>query len=137
MILATETVDRDVALTADVCVVGSGAGGATVARELSARGRSVVVIEEGPYLDARRFTQREEAMVPLLYSQVGLRAVTDATVMILHGAAVGGSSVVSDCVCERLPPGLLNQWSERFGLKGLGPAPTYFLNAAQRDPRHL
>ena len=122
MILATETVDRDVVLTADVCVVGSGAGGATVARALSARGRSVVVIEEGPYLDSRRFTQREESMVPLLYSQLGLRAVTDATVMIVHGAVVGGSSVVSDCVCERLPPALLSQWSERFGLKGLGPA---------------
>jgi len=122
MILATETVDRDVVLTADVCIVGSGAGGATVARELSARGRSVVVIEEGPYLDRGRFTQREAATVPLLYSQLGLRAVTDATVMIFHGAAVGGSTVVSDCVCERLPPGLLSQWSERFGLKGLSPA---------------
>ena len=87
-----------------MCVVGSGAGGAIVARALArAAGRSWWS-KKDPTWTSRDFTQREETMAPLLYSPVGLRAGTDATVMILHGAVVGGSSVVSDCVCERLPP---------------------------------
>ena len=39
---------RDVDLDTDVVVVGSGAGGATVARELAESGWRVVVLEEGP-----------------------------------------------------------------------------------------
>jgi len=55
-----------------VCVVGSARAVDRGAR--TERARPVVGgDEEGPYLDIRRFTQREESMVPLLYSQLGLR----------------------------------------------------------------
>ncbi|MDD9944617.1 MAG: hypothetical protein OXU20_26465 [Myxococcales bacterium] len=36
--------DRDCTLDADVCVVGSGAGGAHVAQRLAAAGKRVVVL---------------------------------------------------------------------------------------------
>ena len=35
--------------TSDVLVVGSGAGGATVARELATRGAKVTIVEKGRY----------------------------------------------------------------------------------------
>jgi ribulose 1,5-bisphosphate synthetase/thiazole synthase len=38
----------DQRLDADVVVIGSGAGGAVVARTLAEAGRSVLVLEEGP-----------------------------------------------------------------------------------------
>ncbi len=119
MILDTATVDRDVSLSADVCVVGSGAGGAVVARELAERGRSVVVVEEGPYLVSRDFTQREDQMVPRLYADQGARATVDTTALIFQGCVVGGSTVSSYCVCERTPRQVLAHWSTRLGVPGV------------------
>jgi choline dehydrogenase-like flavoprotein len=37
------------ALTTEVLIVGSGAGGAVTAAALAAAGRSVTVVEEGPW----------------------------------------------------------------------------------------
>jgi choline dehydrogenase-like flavoprotein len=116
MILDTTTIDRDVTLTADVCIVGSGAGGAVVAKEIAERGRSVVVVEEGPFVRAAQFTQREEQMLPLLYADQGLRAAVDSTVMISQGRVVGGSTVPSFCLCVRPPRALLDHWNRSFGL---------------------
>ena len=38
----------------DICIVGSGASGGVLARELSLQGLSVVVLEVGPWLDRSR-----------------------------------------------------------------------------------
>src|SRR5882724_9978421 len=119
MILDTATVDRDVELAADVCIVGSGAGGAVVAKELAERGRSVVIVEEGPYVTAAHFTQREEQMLPLLYAHQGLHTTVDSTVVVSQGRVVGGSTVPSLCVCVRLPRQIVEQWGRSFGLSGL------------------
>jgi choline dehydrogenase-like flavoprotein len=119
MILDTATVDQDVTLNADVCVVGSGAGGAVVAKELAEHGRSVVVVEEGPYLINRDFTQREEEMLPRLYADQGVRTTVDTTAMIFTGSLVGGSTVPSYCVCERTPRQILAHWSTALGIPGV------------------
>ena len=47
------TVAHDVHELAEVVVVGSGAGGAVVARELAACGRDVVLVEEAASSPAR------------------------------------------------------------------------------------
>jgi choline dehydrogenase-like flavoprotein len=121
MILDTATIDRDVSLSADVCIIGSGAGGSVVAHELAAAGRSVVVVEEGPYLTRRDFTQREEQMLPRLYADQSLRTALDSTVIVSQGCVVGGSTVASACVCVRTPPRILAHWAASFGLDGWRP----------------
>ena len=120
MMLDVASVDRDVSLTADVCVVGSGAGGSIVAREIAQAGRSVVVVEEGPYVPSRDFTQREEQMLPRLFADHSLRTAADATVLVLQGNVVGGSTVPGFCVCVRTPSQILAHWGQRFGLSGIG-----------------
>ena len=45
----------------DVCVIGSGAGGGPVAFELAQSGKSVVVLEKGPWLTEKDFYKDEMA----------------------------------------------------------------------------
>jgi choline dehydrogenase-like flavoprotein len=47
----------------DVCIVGSGAGGAPVAATLAEAGRSVVVLEKGPWFTEKDFDRDEIATV--------------------------------------------------------------------------
>ena len=54
-ILEGDDVVSDTAVSCDVCVIGSGSGGAWTAHELAARGRSVVLLEEGGYHTRREF----------------------------------------------------------------------------------
>src|SRR5207342_3402061 len=117
--LDTSTVDADVALDADVCVVGSGAGGAVVACELAEAGRSVVMVEDGSYLRSDEFVQREEVMYPRLYREGGTKATADYTVLVSQGRAVGGSTVASFCLCIRPPRPLLEYWARDLKLPGL------------------
>ncbi|MBA2506741.1 MAG: GMC family oxidoreductase [Thermoleophilaceae bacterium] len=46
-------------VSADVVIVGSGAGGATLAYELASRGREVLVLERGRHVDPSEFTEDE------------------------------------------------------------------------------
>jgi choline dehydrogenase-like flavoprotein len=119
MILDTATVDRDVALESDVCVVGSGAGGAVVARELAEAGRSVVLVEDGPYVRSRDFVEREEVMYPRIYREGGTTATAEYTVLVSQGRAVGGSTVPGFCLCVRPPRAILAYWARSFDLPGV------------------
>ena len=119
MILDTATVDANVTLDADVCVVGSGAGGAVVACELAEAGRSVVLVEDGSYLRSDQFVQREEVMYPRIYREGGTKATADYTVLVSQGRAVGGSTVAGFCLCIRPPRPLLGYWTRAHDLPGL------------------
>jgi NADPH-dependent 2,4-dienoyl-CoA reductase/sulfur reductase-like enzyme len=51
---------------ADVCVIGTGAGGAPAAKELAEGGMTVVMLEEGERRSADEFTARPRDMTALL-----------------------------------------------------------------------
>ena len=53
--------------TADVCVIGSGAGGAVAAKELAEAGRSVVLLEASSHHDPSKFGRREDEMLLRLF----------------------------------------------------------------------
>src|SRR5207253_324675 len=74
MITSGTRIDGDLNLSAEVCVIGSGAGGAVVAKELAEAGRDVVLLEQGGHYTKDDFTQREDEMLPLLYEDMGQRA---------------------------------------------------------------
>lgn len=122
MVTAGSALDGPLELTAKVVVVGSGAGGALVASRLAEAGHDVVVLEAGPYVPASRMNQVERDMMRLLYYEAGLRATEDLGMGIIHGRAVGGSTVVNYLDCFRTPDRLLEEWVRTRGLPELAPA---------------
>jgi choline dehydrogenase-like flavoprotein len=119
MIATHKDIDHDLDLTAEVCVVGSGAGGAVVAKELAEAGRDVVLVEQGGYYTKEDFTQREDEMMPLLFEEMGQRATVDQSILILQGRNVGGSTVHNLCYCFRTPAPMLEKWRREDGLRDM------------------
>ncbi len=114
-------VQADIEERPDVCVVGSGAGGATVAAQLAAAGLRVVVLEEGGYFRPDQFVPEESVAYPRLYQEHGQRATADLSITILQGRAVGGSTTVNWTTSFRTPDAVLAHWRSTYGLSALTP----------------
>jgi len=108
--------------TADVIVVGSGAGGAVVAARLAELGREVLLLEEGSVVGADELTEYEGDMTARLYAESGMRATDDLSFVLLQGAAVGGGTLVNWMITFRAPDFVLDEWADRFGIVGFLPA---------------
>jgi choline dehydrogenase-like flavoprotein len=110
MIERGRDIGSDVTLDCDLVVVGTGAGGAMVAREAARAGLRVVALEEGAYSTPRDFTQREDEMLPLLFQDGGGRTTDDGAITVLQGRGVGGSTVHNTNLCKRAPAPVLDGW---------------------------
>ena len=95
---------------ADVCVIGSGAGGAVVAKELTEAGLSVIILEAGENHDPTTFGNYEPEMLRRLFWDSGLRRTRDGAIVISQGKGVGGSTVHNLCYAVRPPQVLLDRW---------------------------
>jgi len=112
----------DEAMRAQVCVVGTGAGGATVAYELARRGHSVVVLEEGAYRTGREMSGDPDAMRRLLYRAGGaLRTADPHEVALALGRTVGGTTAIQYGTAQRAPDDVLRAWDAEHGVPGFGP----------------
>ncbi|MFN8544232.1 MAG: GMC family oxidoreductase N-terminal domain-containing protein [Candidatus Binatia bacterium] len=109
-------------LSVEVCVIGSGSGGATVAWELAAAGREVLVLEEGGDYTGPALTERETAMYDQLYMDRGGRTTSDLSVSVMQGRVLGGGGVVNACDVVPIPDGVLRHWQRRYGLTDFAPA---------------
>lgn len=119
MIYDSSTLDLPTRLRADLCVIGSGAGGMTVAALAAEAGLSVVVLEAGSFVPPEAMTQREEQMVPQLLWDNGGRTTSDRGVKIIQGRALGGSTVHNINLCKRIPRPVLEHWRSARGLSAL------------------
>lgn len=114
---AEMTADRE--LAADVCVIGTGAGGAVLAAGLAARGLKVVVIEAGGAFTRADWAAGEERVsLPMLYQERGSRATADQAITILQGRNLGGGTTVNWTTCFRTPARILDHWRTRHRIEG-------------------
>jgi choline dehydrogenase-like flavoprotein len=99
---------------ADVVVVGSGAGGGTVAQRLvplvQAGGR-VVVLERGPRVRDEELTGDELSMAQALYADAGGFLTAQGTLTLAFGRAYGGSTVVYTGTSLPAPERVVRSWA--------------------------
>lgn len=127
MIVEGKDIQADLRETADVCIIGSGAGGAVMAKELQEAGLRCVLLEEGGYYTTKHFTRRPLDMFGLLYRNMGMTtALGWPSIPIPLGRCVGGTTVINSGTCFRTPEKVIDYWQRAFRLseitmKGLDP----------------
>lgn len=100
--------------TYDIAIIGSGAGGGTVAQELSplcARGARIAVFEKGAKLRPEEFTGREVEMARALYEDGGGFLTAERTLTLAFGCTYGGSTAVYTGTSLLPPERILNRWN--------------------------
>ena len=122
-ILQYPQIDRDHVEEADVVVIGSGAGGAVMAKELAESGLSVVVLEEGAYYTRADFSGPPWERFQRFYRANGTTvALGIPTIPLPLGKAVGGSTLINSGTCFRTPDRVLEAWASQWGIEGIDPA---------------
>lgn len=106
------TPDRDITLTCETVIVGSGAGGGVVAGELAEAGQDVIVVEKGPYLARQDFGQYETEAMGSMYEQQGALTTKSGSVSVLAGSCLGGGTTINWAGAFRTPDYILRQWAE-------------------------
>jgi len=110
----------DEEIECDVVVVGTGAGGAVVAKELAQAGHAVVMLEEGGYHTRDAFNGRSVDMVTKLYRNRGATfAVGNTVIPIPLGRSVGGTTTINSGTSLRPPDWVLERWAGELGLPEL------------------
>ena len=105
------TLDADDEITCDAVVIGTGAGGAVMAKELAERGHAVLLVEEGDYYSRKSFTGRAVDNLRRFYRDAGATgSVGNCVIPIPMGRLVGGSTSINTGTCWRTPDWVLQRW---------------------------
>jgi choline dehydrogenase-like flavoprotein len=122
VLVGHEAAEDDDELEADVIVVGSGAAGAIVAKELAERGHAVLLVEQGAYFRRHHFTgQVIQAFRDFYGWNLDNVALGNATIGVPTGKTVGGSTTINTATCFR-PHAWVHAGWERRGLPQLSEA---------------
>lgn len=106
-------------LECDVVVVGTGAGGAVVGKELAARGHAVLFVEQGQRHGRDEFDGRSvDAHFKFYWPTL---TVGNAPMPLLMGRMMGGSTAINGGSCYRTPAKVLERWCEDIGTDELSP----------------
>jgi choline dehydrogenase-like flavoprotein len=98
----------------DVVIIGSGAGGGTVAQRLATlagSGCRVLVVEQGARLRDEEFTGRELEMAHALYEDGGGFLTADGSMTLAFGRTYGGSTVVYTGTSLVAPERVIHAWN--------------------------
>lgn len=106
------TWEGDDVIECDVVVVGTGAGGAVVGRELAERGHAVVFVEEGEHYTREAFNGSMLRAHGVFYRNA--LVMGNAPMPTFIGRMLGGSTAVNGGTCFRTPPWVLEEWCSRL-----------------------
>lgn len=98
-------------LHTDFAVVGSGAGGGVTAYLLARAGERVTVLERGRRVPPSAMSEDELAALATLYKDGGSQMNSTQQLTLLQGNVLGGSTVLANCVCFRLPEDVRQEYA--------------------------
>jgi len=107
--------DGDV-LQADVVIVGSGAGGGTIAGVLAGQGMNVIVLEAGSATSERLYRQLEIESSQTMMYRGGIAISSDGNVGLLAGATLGGGTTINWQNCVKPSAEVRREWATEHGL---------------------
>ena len=111
------SLDKPFSESYDYVIVGSGAAGATAARELADTGRSVCVLEEGPAVAPSEFNDRAFDSFKRLFRDMGGQVARGrAFIPVIQGRCLGGSTVINSAIVWRMPDDVWEPWRDEYGL---------------------
>jgi len=108
--------------TVDVCIIGTGAGGAVVAYNLAQAGLRVLMLEKGGYYSHETIEgeTREEKLLELWKNRGAQLALTHKIAPLLavtQGECVGGSTIINYGMSFKIPVETLKIWKKESGVE--------------------
>lgn len=128
-------VTSDTQMTCDVVVVGTGAGGGTVAGVLASAGLDVVILEAGDYRNESDFTHLEADAYRDMYLDKTLSTTADGGILILSGATLGGGTVINYTTSFSTPQSVREEWDQVGGFKDVFTGEDYARSIAAVEQR--
>lgn len=105
----------------DALIIGSGAGGASVADVLTKAGLDVVMLEEGAFIPQSEKTLTEEFAT--LWRGNGLMTTFgNGSVAYAEGRCVGGGTEINSAIFQRAPDSLLEDWANKYQIQAFNAA---------------
>ena len=97
----------------DVLVIGSGAAGAVIAYHMARNHERVLLVERGARVRPADMNADEIDMISRLYKDGGAQMNTASDMFLLQGQCVGGSTVLTNAVCFRMPEEVRERLAQR------------------------
>ena len=105
-----------------------------MAADLARAGRSVIVLEAGPFVPEPEMPVDELAAFDRLYLNHGVNVSWDASILTLVGGAVGGGTLVNWMTCIAPPDRVRRRWADHHGVEGMdGPVVDADIEAIERE----
>jgi choline dehydrogenase-like flavoprotein len=107
-----ELIAGPTALSCEVLVIGSGAGGATVAARLAEAGVDVLMLEEGDYVPAEAAPSGLANSMLTMWRGGGLMTTLgQSQIAFAEGRCVGGGTEINSAIFQRAPDDVIESWA--------------------------
>lgn len=120
MIIDGESTVQDISDDFDVIIIGSGAGGAVLSKELSEGGMKVALVEEGAYYPVSSHYDSPFEAINRLYRDKGFTTTYGRpAIAIPLGKTLGGTTTINSGTCFRTPTAIFEYWNDDLHLESL------------------
>jgi choline dehydrogenase-like flavoprotein len=117
MIIDSQTLEENFHASADVVIVGSGAGGAPMAYRLARAGWKVILVEEGKNYTPYAFDRKSWEPMREMYRDSGMTVTLGSpSIPLPVGRALGGTTIINSGTCFRTPENVFARWKNDYGL---------------------